>query len=142
MTSPDDGAKEPRRRNGFRANVRQLMPKPSFLTHRTNSTFDGNFAHGKPGWWKKQMLVDRSLRSMAVFTATCAVIMFIIIFSYLKDFTTRLNTHTTSVGGSSGESCSEAESRNVVCFNTVRFNMLMSNFMYRRCIFLSILRPP
>jgi hypothetical protein len=67
------------------------------------------------------MLVDRSLRSMAVFTATCAVIMFIIIFSYLKDFMTRLNTHTTSVGGSSGESCSEAESRNVVCSTTVRF---------------------
>jgi hypothetical protein len=61
------------------------------------------------------MLVDGSLKSLAAFTAMYAVIMFIIIFSYLKGFMTCLNPHTTSVGGSGGESCSEAETRNVVC---------------------------
>lgn len=60
------------------------------------------------------MLVDRSLRSMAGFTAICCMAMFIVIFCYLGDFTHRLNKDTTSVGGSSGESCETEEKRNVV----------------------------
>jgi hypothetical protein len=65
------------------------------------------------------MLVDRSLRSMAGFTAVCAVIMLIILFSYLPAFTKRLNHYSTSVGGRDGESCGTAESRNVVCQNLI-----------------------
>jgi hypothetical protein len=63
------------------------------------------------------MLVDRSLRSMAVFTAICAVIMWIIVFSYLGPFVTRLNHNSTSVGRKHGESCGEAEGRNVVSYS-------------------------
>jgi hypothetical protein len=62
------------------------------------------------------MLVDRSLRSMAAFTAVCTVIMWIIVFSYLGPFSTRLNRNSTSVGREQGEKCGEAESRNVVCY--------------------------
>jgi hypothetical protein len=108
------GTEEPRQRIGMSAGLHRLWHKKSVLTQRTNSTFDGNFAHGKPGWWNKQMLVDRSLRSMAVFTTMCAVIMWIIVFSYLGPFVTRLNRNSTSVGRKDGESCGEAETRNVV----------------------------
>lgn len=106
---------EPRQRNGMSAGIQRLWPKKSVLSQRTMSTFDGNFAHGKPGWWIKQMLVDRSLRSMAAFITICAVIMWIIVFSYLGPFTTRLNRNSTSVGRKEGESCGEAETRNLVC---------------------------
>jgi len=63
------------------------------------------------------MLVDRSLRSMAVFTTLCAIIMFIIVFSYIKAFRTRLNLKSTSVGGKDGESCETSERRNLVRYN-------------------------
>ncbi|CZR53379.1 uncharacterized protein PAC_03257 [Phialocephala subalpina] len=98
-----------------RFNIRKLYPKTiNFMRQPSNaSSFDGTFAHGKPGWWKKQMLSDRSLRSMAGFTLICAVIMFVIIFSYLKDFVGRINKNTTSVGGKDGEKCSTMEARNV-----------------------------
>lgn len=59
------------------------------------------------------MLADRSLRGMAAFTALCALIMCIIVFAYLKDFMTRLNKNSTSVGGYYGESCETMENRNV-----------------------------
>ncbi|RDW82971.1 hypothetical protein BP5796_04462 [Coleophoma crateriformis] len=103
-----------RRRLGLSNTFPKLWHKASFTaSQRTTSTFDGHFAHGKPGWWKKQMLVDRSLRTMAAFTALCALIMCIIVFTYLKDFMTRLNKNSTSVGGSHGESCHNMESRNI-----------------------------
>jgi len=60
------------------------------------------------------MLSDRSLRSMAGFTAMCAVIMLIITLSYVGDFANRINLNTTSVGGKDGESCETMERRNVV----------------------------
>lgn len=59
------------------------------------------------------MLVDRSLRTMALFTTACAAIMLIILISYLPDFARRISHSSTSVGGDSGESCAEMESRNV-----------------------------
>lgn len=107
---------EPRQRNGFKSNVNKFWRKKSFRSSRTSSTFDGHFAHGRPGWWKKQMLVDRSLRSMAGFTSVCSIAMLIIIFAHLGDFVNRINPHTTSVGGKDGESCSRMERKNVVCF--------------------------
>jgi hypothetical protein len=105
------GGDSSRQRNGFK---RLLNRKPTFFSLRRHSTFDGNFAQGKPGWWKKQMLVDRSLRSMAAFTAICALIMLIIVISYLPAFAKRLNRNSTSVGGNSGESCASMESKNIV----------------------------
>lgn len=107
----------PRQRIRFRSNLHDLMHRKSVVSQRTTSTFDGHFAHGKPGWWKKQMLVDRSLRSMAAFTALCAAIMFVIVLSYLKAFKSRVNLDSTSVGGKDGESCETAERRNLVCLD-------------------------
>ena len=117
----NEKGEEPRQRTGISAGkgagmsagIQRLWHKKSVLSQWTASTFDGNFAHGKPGLWSKQMLVDRSLRSMAVFTAVCAVIMWIVVFSYLGPFSDRLNPNSTSVGRKDGESCSEAETRNV-----------------------------
>ncbi|KAF4625608.1 hypothetical protein G7Y89_g12556 [Cudoniella acicularis] len=89
---------ELRQRNGASTGIRRLLPKKLTLSQQETLTFDGNFAQGKSGWWKKQMLVDRSLRSMAALTTTCAVIIWIVVFSYLGPFLTRLNRNSTSVG--------------------------------------------
>jgi hypothetical protein len=125
VESPQEERRETRLRHSFRSNVQQniqqLWTRRPLLCQGTTPTFEGHFAHGKPGWWHKQMLVDRSLRSMAAFTAICAVAMFIILFSYLPDFAKRLNPHSTSVGGKAGESCSVMERQNVVCMAGKRF---------------------
>ncbi|TVY83717.1 hypothetical protein LSUE1_G002566 [Lachnellula suecica] len=107
------GGGETRRRSGIQGNLQRLWHKKSVLSQRTVSTFDGNFAKVKPGLWTRQMLTDRSLRSMAAFTAMCAFIMLIITCNYIGDFVHRLNLHTTSVGGKDGESCETMEQRNV-----------------------------
>lgn len=112
--SPQPERGEVRQRNGVKSKVQQWWPGRPHLRQRT-STVEGHFAHGKPGWWGKQMLVDRSLRSMAGFTTLCALIIFIIIFSYLPQFRSRLNLNSTSVGGRTGESCKTLEKKNVVC---------------------------
>ncbi|KAM3074282.1 hypothetical protein ACMFMF_006297 [Clarireedia jacksonii] len=104
---------EARQRNRLGGNVKRIWSKGTAFTKGTPSTFDGHFAHGKDGWWKKQMLVDRSLRTMAGLTFLSAMIMLIIIIAYLPSFTRRLNKHSTSVGGKEGESCSSMESRNI-----------------------------
>ncbi|PQE29641.1 Peptidase C78 ubiquitin fold modifier-specific peptidase 1 2 protein [Rutstroemia sp. NJR-2017a BBW] len=97
--------KEPRLRNGLGGNVKRMWTKGTAFTKRTSSTFDGNFAHGKDGWWKKQMLVDRSLRTMAGLTFLSAMIMFIIIIVYLPAFSHRLNKSSTSVVWKAGILC-------------------------------------
>ena len=119
--STEDGGS--RRRLAFKSksnittNISELWRKKSsgILSQRTLSSFDGNFAEGKPGWWNKQMLVDRSLRTMAGFTTVCAIVMWIIVFCYVPAFARRTNKSSTSVGGKGGESCHTAESRNIVC---------------------------
>jgi hypothetical protein len=60
------------------------------------------------------MLVDRSLRLMAGFTAVCAITMFIIVLSYFPAFVKRRNPHSTAVGGKEGEGCDVMEKKNVV----------------------------
>lgn len=57
------------------------------------------FAYGGPGWWKHQMLSDRSFRTMAAVTTIFAFIMSVICIAYLKDLTHRPNKNSTSVGG-------------------------------------------
>ena len=56
------------------------------------------FASGRKGWWKEQMLVDRSLRTMAGLTSLFALIMAIICFKYLPQLAERPNQSSTSVG--------------------------------------------
>lgn len=104
-----------RKGSGVTSNMKKIWSKSTAFTKpRPQSSFDGHFAQGKDGWWKKQMLVDRSLRSMAGFTFLCAIIMFIIMIAYLPAFNSRLNKQSTSVGGKDGESCHSMESRNIV----------------------------
>jgi hypothetical protein len=76
------------------------------------------------------MLVDRSLRSMAGFTAVFTIVMFIVVFSYLSDFKNRINRHSASVGGKAGESCDVIEKQNVVC--TLQYHASMVILFYQR----------
>lgn len=71
------------------------------------------FASREKGWWKQQMLVDRSLTSMAALTVIFALIMVITCLSYFPQFVHRTNKHSTSVGGSL-QNCKRLESTDVV----------------------------
>lgn len=68
-------------------------------TRRLSSTFSSvkGFAVTGHGLWENQMLVDRSLRSMAVLTSVLAVIMCTLVFVCLKEFIARPNKTSTSV---------------------------------------------
>jgi hypothetical protein len=94
--------------------VKRMWAKGTAFTKRTSSTFDGHFAHGKDGWWKAQMLVDRTLRTMAGLTFLSAMIMLILVIKYLPAFAHRPNKNSTSVGGKDVEDCESMEKRNTV----------------------------
>lgn len=81
---------------------------------RAASSFGGNFAVRRAGWWKQQMLVDRSIRSMAALTTLFAIIMLVICAINLPRFLKRSNIHSTSVGPNVGQSCAGVERQNVV----------------------------
>ncbi|KAL8958559.1 MAG: hypothetical protein Q9193_004407 [Seirophora villosa] len=81
------------------------------------------FAYGGPGWWKHQMLADRSFRTMAAMTTVFAIIMVIICLVNLPDLSRRANKSSTSVGGKAGadvfninrdQTCSSMEGKNVM----------------------------
>lgn len=63
------------------------------------------------GVWKDQLLVDRSLRTMAVLMTLFAIGMIILIASYAPHFRDRANTNTTSVGGEA-RSCKDVTHTN------------------------------
>ncbi|KAF1998651.1 hypothetical protein P154DRAFT_411092, partial [Amniculicola lignicola CBS 123094] len=65
------------------------------------------------GVWKDQLLVDRSLRSMALFMTTLAIAMLIVIFTHAKTFRDRSNPFSTSVGGDPS-SCKSVTRANTV----------------------------
>lgn len=81
---------------------------------RAASSFGGDFAVGRAGWWKQQMLVDRSFRSMAALTTILAIIMLAICAANLSRFRNRSNTNSTSVGPNKGSSCAAVERQNLV----------------------------
>ncbi|KAL8831416.1 MAG: hypothetical protein Q9170_005297 [Blastenia crenularia] len=58
-----------------------------------------HLAYGGPGWWKHQMLADRSFRTMAALTSLFAFIMIIICLINFPELAHRANKHSTSVGG-------------------------------------------
>lgn len=68
-------------------------------TRRPSSTFSSvkGFATTGHGLWENQMLVDRSLRSMAVLTSVLAAIMCTLVFVCLRDFIDRPNKTSTSI---------------------------------------------
>lgn len=79
-----------------------------------NGTNNSRFASGRRGWWKEQMLVDRSLRSMAALTFSFALIMTIVCVIYMPDLIRRHNGTSTSVGSKTGHSCQSLEASNAV----------------------------
>ncbi len=92
----------------------RIMRKKSVLSQRTQSTFDGNFAHGKPGWWEETDAVgSKSEIYGCIHSAVRDHSVYHCVY-YLKDFLMRWNKNSTSVGGKDGESCGTAETRNLV----------------------------
>ena len=75
---------------------------------------DPQIASGGSGWWKEQMLVDRSLRTMAGLTSMFALIMMILSIRYLPDLIASKNETSTSVGSQTGQDCRSLETTNVV----------------------------
>ncbi|KAI9816742.1 MAG: hypothetical protein M1827_001387 [Pycnora praestabilis] len=96
----------------LRRNLSQASSQPTARSKATSTIFEGQFAIDNGGWWNRQMLVDRSLRAMAALMSVFALIMVIIVIVYFKDFITRENKHSTSVGGKEG-SCKTMEGKNV-----------------------------
>ena len=85
---------------------------------REQGVNDIRFASGRSGWWKQQMLVDRSLRSMAALTSLFASIMTIICIVYMPKLVGRHNVTSTSVGSDTGTSCESLEGTNVVSWTS------------------------
>ena len=81
---------------------------------RQSASSQSRLAVDDGGWWWHQMLVDRSLRSMAALTTIFALMMVILCIVYFGNFVHRVNANSTSVGEISGESCSTMESSNIV----------------------------
>ena len=71
-------------------------------------------SNGK-GWWKEQMLVERSLRSMAALTSIFALIMVVTCARYFGDFVSRKNKKSTSVGVKL-QGCENIERTDVVSY--------------------------
>lgn len=63
------------------------------------------------GVWKDQLLVDRSLRTMAATMTIFAIAMIILIATYAKHFNSRTNPNTSSVGGGT-KSCKDVTKTN------------------------------
>ena len=81
---------------------------------RGNSSSDQQFTVRQEGWWDRQMLVDRSLRSMAALTTVFAIIMIALCCTYMSDSINRPNRQTTSVGSKELTSCVTTENTSVV----------------------------
>lgn len=86
-------------------------PVPRYLTGsiRRHPVADIQPTRIGRGVWKDQLLVDRSLRSMAALTALFAIAMIIVVATRLKSFYERANKFTSSVGG-------ETQDCKAVCF--------------------------
>lgn len=91
---------------------------------RKESCFDGHTTAGGKGWWNRQMLVDRSLRSMAALTTLLAIIMISLCAAYMSDFVKRTNKNSTSVGSKKPQSCKSLEAKNIV-YSSISFPRLM-----------------
>ncbi|KAL8818853.1 MAG: hypothetical protein Q9223_002597 [Gallowayella weberi] len=73
--------------------------RPSREASEDRDNSGAEFAYGGPGWWKHQMLADRSFRAMAALTTLFAIIMVIICLVHVRDLAHRPNKASTSVGG-------------------------------------------
>ena len=85
---------------------------------RENPSSEEQFAVGEGGWWNQQMLVDRSLRSMAALMTFFAIVMLALCCAYIPNFRIRSNLHSTSVEFKNPGSCGSTEKTNVVCVSS------------------------
>ena len=65
------------------------------------------------------MLVDRSLRGMALLTSVFALGMLIVTFVWIPDYSRNENTQSTAVFAGE-ESCKSASAKNLVCLCLVQ----------------------
>ena len=97
-----------------RKSRRSVASTTTLISGDQKSKFDGEFAVIDGGWWHRQMLVDRTLRTMAGTTTLFALVMLIICFGYIRPFIERVNLNSTSVGGKEGIDCATVERQDVV----------------------------
>ncbi|OAL47207.1 hypothetical protein IQ07DRAFT_133397 [Pyrenochaeta sp. DS3sAY3a] len=98
----------------FAARIRRKpLPNNLFGSIRRHPAADIQPTRIGPGVWKDQLLVDRSLRTMAATMTLFAVAMIILIATHAKFFSNRSNRNTSSVGGDTG-SCETVTTRNTV----------------------------
>jgi hypothetical protein len=74
-----------------------------------------SFARFGSGLWENSMLVDRSLRSMAVLTSFFGFLIMVLVFVCLKAFIHRTNLTSTSVFANA-EKCRAASYKIAVCY--------------------------
>jgi hypothetical protein len=98
-----------------------------------------DFAKSGTGLWKNQMLVDRSIRGMALLTSFFAISMLIIVVVWIPDYMRNENGESTSVFAAE-ETCKSASTKNLVCFKVSARMQLMIN-LNRLSILSSILLP-
>ena len=72
-----------------------------------------DFAKSGTDLWKGQMLVDRSLRGMALLTSLMAIGMLIVVFVWIPDYSRNENAESTAVFAGE-ESCKSASAKNLV----------------------------
>ena len=84
--------------------------------NRKRDADNTQLASGGSGWWKEQMLVDRSLRTMAGLTSMFALIMVIISIRYFPELLARRSANSTSVGSHTGQDCKSLETTNIVSY--------------------------
>ena len=98
-------------------------------TDREDPSPEEQYAVREGGWWNQQMLVDRSLRSMAALTAFFAIIMISLCCTYMSDFMNRSNLHSTSVGSTNPKSCRSVENTNLVCHKPFSTGCLILHYL-------------
>lgn len=84
------------------------LVNPESLTNEREATRPG------PGLWKHQMLVDRSLRSMATLTAVLAAAMVICCIAVVSRFADKISSNSSSIDLDEGE-CSNIKRESEVC---------------------------
>jgi hypothetical protein len=90
-------------------------PLPRYLkgSIRRHAAADIEPARVGRGIWRDQLLSDRSFRGMAVLMTIFAIGMITVVCSYAKEFGSRSNRNTTSVGGAT-QSCKSVTHTNTV----------------------------
>jgi hypothetical protein len=87
-----------RLKKGWNRMREKSVPEPVRRSAKRHSTADIKPARIGRGVWKDQLLVDRSLRTMAALTTIFAIAMVIAISTHMKAFLTRTNKFSSSVG--------------------------------------------